>query len=88
MGLSESAWYTTEWTITKIREGETEPYEVNQVFGNTMLNEGIDCILNILCGLAGPPSSYDVTVVRIGVGNSSVATNAVTMFGLDRKSVV
>ena len=51
-----------------------KPYEVIEGKGNLLLNEGINELFTILCGVSG--TKYDNTNARIGVGNSNSAANA------------
>ena len=47
---------------------ENEPYEVKEVTGNLLLNEGMDTCLSLLTGY-GSETVYNNASARVGVGN-------------------
>jgi len=66
----------TKITIRKFEDEEAhkndKPYEVRQDEGNVGLNEGIQELWDLACGL-GTPTPYDSTNAETGVGDSTVA---------------
>jgi hypothetical protein len=52
-----------------------EPDEVEHVPGNLLLQEGINEIWNLVCGL-GSPTAFNAANARLGVGDSSTAEAA------------
>lgn len=54
----------------------TEKFEAN-----VALNEGLQELIDIICGLPGPPTKWDNSSARLGVGDSNAAENA-TQTGL------
>ena len=54
----------------------TEEFEAN-----VALNEGLQELIDIICGLPGPPTKWDNSNARLGVGDSNTAENA-TQTGL------
>lgn len=73
----------TLWRITRYENDEKfrrdDPYEVSEIHGNLLLNEGIGALLNLLIGNA--ETNYGNANAYIGVGDSSTAENA-TQTGL------
>ena len=49
---------------------------VERFEGNVALNEGLQYLIDIICGIEGTPTLWDNTNARIGVGNSSAAEDA------------
>jgi hypothetical protein len=43
---------------------------------NVALNEGLQGIIKLICGLASPPTAWDNSNARLGVGDSSTAAAA------------
>jgi len=43
---------------------------------NVALNEGLQGIIKLICGLASPPTAWDNSNARLGVGDSSTAESA------------
>jgi len=60
--------------MTPEERAQCKPYEVVEVEGNLLLNEGITELLNLLIGAAA--TAYNNSNARIGVGNSSTAAAA------------
>jgi hypothetical protein len=71
--------YKTQWTIRRYADdgayARGEPYAVSEVDGNLLLNEGIQELLDLLCGL-GSPTAYSNANAYLGVGDSSTAESA------------
>jgi len=69
----------TKITIRKFIDEEArkkdEPYEVSKTEGNIGLNEGIQELWDLACGL-GTPTAYDATNAETGVGDSTTAEAA------------
>lgn len=61
-----------------------KPYEVIEVPGNLLLNEGIDEMERLITG-TGSPTAFNNTNARIGVGNGTAAADA-TQTGLQGAS--
>jgi hypothetical protein len=63
----------TKWTIRKYANDEAfkkdRPFEVSEIIGNVLLNEGIAVLQSLLIGGAG--TDYGNTNAYIGVGDSS-----------------
>jgi hypothetical protein len=91
--LKERAFYRTQWLIRRYEnqeafeagvpspvidaQGELRPAE-SVIEGNTLLNGGIQALLNLMAGLA-TPTKWDAGNAKIGVGdNSSAAANTQT----------
>jgi hypothetical protein len=77
--LNDSFKYKTLWTIRRYADdasfSEDVPYEVSEVEGNLLLNEGIGEVLDIICGL-GSPTVYSNANAQLGVGDSNAAESA------------
>lgn len=77
--LEEKLNYRTHWKIRKYADdvafAEDDAYEVSDIDGNLLLNEGIGELLDLLCGL-GSPTSFSNANAYIGVGDSSTAESA------------
>lgn len=52
------------------------PYEVKEIEGNLLLNEGINALWSILCEATPTETRYTNTNARIGVGNGTNAASA------------
>ena len=76
--LGSKAFYRTHWTIRKYADDEAlardEPYEVSEIHGNLLLNEGITALANLLTGAA--ETAYNNANTYIGVGDSATAASA------------
>lgn len=57
--------------VEKYRDGETEPYEVIEAWGNILVNAGIQLMLDLLIGAGG--TVFSNANARIGVGDNSAA---------------
>lgn len=70
--------YSTLWTIRKYADDEAyaqrQPFEVREIPGNVLLNEGITELLTLLIGGAG--TAYNNAGAFIGVGDSATAAAA------------
>jgi hypothetical protein len=72
-----------KWTVEKfkakdskeIEEKNIKPYEVIEKKHNCLLNEGITCLINLICGL-GSPTAWDNAHAYLGVGNDATAPAA------------
>ena len=53
-----------------------KPYEVKEIEGNLLLNEGINALWSILCETTPTETRYTAANARIGVGNGSAAAAA------------
>lgn len=77
----------SRWTLRKYADNEAfkkdKPFEVSEIDGNLLLNEGIAVLQALLTGGAG--TAYDNTNARIGVGDSNTAADA-TQTGLQAVS--
>lgn len=69
----------TKFIIRKFKDDEAykrdEPYEVSQDEGNIGLNEGIQELWDLACGL-GTPTAFNNASAQTGVGDSTVAEAA------------
>lgn len=74
----DSAFYKTHWTIRRYGSDEEfrqdQPYDVSEIHGNVLLNEGITALLNLLIGDA--EDAFDNTNAYIGVGDDNTAAAA------------
>jgi hypothetical protein len=91
--VKERMFYRTQWIIRRypdqahfekgipapVIDAEGKPRDaISIVEGNTLLNEGIQALLDRICGLA-TPTYWDAGNSRIGVGdNSAAAANSQT----------
>jgi len=75
--------YKTKWIIEKFKGdfknreeamAKSRPYAVENVEGNLLLNEGINELWSLVCGVGGV--KFDATNAYIGVGDSSTAAAA------------
>lgn len=66
--------------VTEIIAAGAKPYAVEEWEGNIALNEGLQELIDIICGL-GAPTKWDNANARLGVGDSNVAPVA-TQTGL------
>jgi hypothetical protein len=76
--IQDKAGYKTLWTIHKYADDEAyaadKPFEVSEIEGNLLLNEGIAELLLLLTGGAG--TAYSNANAYLGVGESSTAEGA------------
>lgn len=80
--MKEQATHRTVWKITK-RNTEGKVYEIREIEGNLLLNEGITRLLNL--GQGESVTAYDNSNSYIGVGDSNTAAVA-TQTGLQAAS--
>ncbi len=70
--------HKTKWIIRKYRNdgdfGKDEPFEVAEIEGNILLNEGITALQNLLIGAA--ETAFNNANSHLGVGDSSAAESA------------
>ena len=68
----------TEWTVRRYENDEEfkrdNPYDVSEIPGNLLLNEGITALLTLLIGGGG--TAFNNANAYIGVGDSSTAAAA------------
>lgn len=76
--MEEKVGYKPVWTIRKFENDEAykenKPYEVKDIEGNLLLNEGITRLANLLIGGGG--TAFNNANAYIGVGDSSTAASA------------
>jgi len=69
---------STRWSIRKYANdaafGRNMPFEVSQIEGNLLLNEGITEALNLIGGISG--TAFSNANAHIGVGDSNTAAAA------------
>lgn len=77
--LLDRAHWEPKWIIRKYADDEAykngDSYEISTIDGNLLLNEGIDAMLDLICGL-GSPTAFSNANARIGVGDSNTASAA------------
>lgn len=71
--------WAPKWTVRKFHTDEDyangkKPYEVIEVEGNLLLNEGIADMLDLIIGAGG--TVWNNTTAKMGVGNSAAAASA------------
>lgn len=83
MSVKEIVGWDPKWTVRKYESDEAfkndKPFEVSEVEGNLLLNEGITRLANLLIGGGG--TAFNNASAYIGVGDSSTAA-AATQTGL------
>lgn len=81
--IVDQAGHKTLWTIRKYADKKAfqdgKPYDVAEIDGNLMLNEGIGEHIDLLCGIGG--TAFSNANAYIGVGDSTTAADA-TQTGL------
>lgn len=81
--VADQIRYTPKWIITKYRSDTAfaagQPFEVVEIAGNLLLNEGIGALLLLLTG--GAATAFSNANAYLGVGDSS-AVEAATQTGL------
>lgn len=86
--IVEKAIAKSVWTIRKFQSYEdylnNRPYEVSEINGNLLLNEGITRLQNLLIGGGG--TNYGNAAAWLGVGNNS-GTAAAVQTGLSGTSL-
>lgn len=79
MHVKEKATYKTKWTLRRYADdaafAANDPYDVTEIDGNLLLNNGIGDMLDLFIAAAAP-TAYDNTNARIGVGDSTTAAAA------------
>lgn len=80
--------YKTHWTIRRYASDEDyaqgKSFSTSEIEGNLLLNEGIQALWDLACGL-GSPTAFSNANARIGVGDSATAEVA-TQTGLQASS--
>lgn len=75
--------YLTEWTIRKYaddaRFAADDPFEIAQIRGNLLLNEGITELLTLLIGGGGTAFNNANSYIAVGDGGPTALTGTVTM---------
>jgi len=76
--LQDDANHRTVWRIRKFANQEEyekdNPYEVSEIKGNVLLNEGINELWTILCSSGG--TKFDNSNAYLGVGDGTTAESA------------
>ncbi|GAB4389040.1 MAG: hypothetical protein Kow0025_11990 [Thermodesulfovibrionales bacterium] len=76
--VKELAGHRTKWTIRKYADDRAfrrgEPFEVAEVEGNLLLNEGIAALANLLTGAA--ETAFSNANSYLGVGDSNASESA------------
>lgn len=76
--INDEAGYLAHWKITKYKNRKAfrqdDPYEIAEINGNVLLNEGITAFLNLLTG--GAETAFNNANSYIGVGDSTTAAAA------------
>ena len=70
MNLQEKVTYETKWTIEKY-DATGQKYAEEVVYGNALLNSGINAIWTLVCG--GTENAFNATNAQLGVGDSTAA---------------
>ena len=78
MGIAEKAKWKPKWTIEKY-DKNMKLYDVEEIEGNLLLNEGITSLLTLLIG--GSETPFNNANAHIGVGDGTTAAVA-TQTGL------
>jgi len=76
--VADQAGHKTLWTLRKYADEKAfqdgKPFDVAEIDGNLMLNEGIGEHIDLLCGIGG--TAFSNANARIGVGDSDTAAEA------------
>lgn len=76
--INDSIRYQTLWTLRKYADDAAfargQAYEVAEIHGNLLLNEGIGALLLLLIG--GAETAFNNANARLGVGDSTTAAAA------------
>ena len=76
--VADKMHYHSKWTIRKFADdaafADGDAFEVVEIDGNILLNEGITRLQNLLIGGGG--TVYDNTNARLGVGDDATAAAA------------
>lgn len=78
LGVSENVKWQPKWIIEKY-DKDMRLYDVEEIEGNLLLNEGITSLLTLLIG--GSETPFNNSNAYIGVGNGTTAASA-TQTGL------
>jgi hypothetical protein len=78
LGIAEHAKWQPKWTIEKY-DKNMKLYEIEEIKGNLLLNEGITSLLTLLIG--GSETPFNNANAYIGVGDGTTAASA-TQTGL------
>ncbi len=86
-GIAKSKWiirkFNSEEEYHLWLQGKVQPYDVSEINGNLLLNEGITRLQNLLTGGGG--TNYGNAAAWLGVGNNS-GTAAAVQTGLSGSS--
>ena len=78
MQLAEHIGYQPKWIITKFANDDAvsknTPFDVSEIDGNLLLNEGITRLMNLLIGGGG--TAFNNANARIGVGDDATVEDA------------
>lgn len=80
VGLSEHARWQPKWTIEKYNS-EMKLYDVEQIEGNLLLNEGISSLLTLLIGGSETPFNNTNAYIGVGDGTTEAASNQTGLLG-------
>lgn len=72
----EKKWIVRKFDSYEEYEQGKEPFEISEIEGNLLLNEGINNVLLPLLGGTSSPTAFDEANANIGVGNDSTAEDA------------
>ncbi len=62
-----------------LKQHSAEHFGTEEIDNNCALNEGLQGIIKLVCGLTSPPTAWDASNARLGVGDSNTAANATQM---------
>lgn len=74
VGISDHAKWQPKWKIEKY-DKNMNLYEIEEIDGNLLLNEGIEEMLKLVCGIGGTIALNNANA-HIGVGDGTTAANA------------
>src|SRR3569832_1034389 len=79
MHVNDTMSIRRKWIIRRYADdgafAADQPYDVSEIDGNLLLNEGIGEMLDLLIGV-GSPTTFSNANARLGVGDSSTAESA------------
>lgn len=79
MHVNDTISIRRKWVIRRYANdgafAADQPYDVSEIDGNLLLNEGIGEMLDLLIG-AGSPTNFGNANARLGVGDSNTAESA------------
>lgn len=88
--MVEKGNHTTKWIIRKYEDdgafADGKPFDVVEIDGNVLLNEGIAEMWNLICNI-GSPTFFDNTNAQLGVGSTATAEAATDTDLLDVSAV-